>query len=428
MRLPTDINIEYQVIGAWVFSPATHYLVHNGKPEYFSDLEARTVFEVITDLYKTGIPIDLLSVNLKAQMSPAFISQISTAFTSDVNQEFHLRLLEQMSKQRKFLEFCQKVVTTPEYWNMDFLDMVNESTEVVNEVMDIKNWNVVQLESVTDEVIGRLDEAQIENPSGWFRLDKIIGGLKKQDLILIGGRPSMGKTAMGLCLAMAHEQHGGIPAFISLEMPKEAIVKRRLSIMTGIEAARFFNNTLTDYEKTLTRNRAGDNPTKMYIDDTSGMDIFTISSKCKQLVKHKGITALFVDYLQLIRGVEKSGNKADEVGRISTGLKHLARECNIPVIALAQLNRGVEGRPDKRPLLSDLRDSGQLEQDADVVLFPFRPEYYKRTEIEENPVFEEEERCELIIAKNRNGKIGSLGSIEHPTLIFDPKTIHYKFN
>lgn len=430
MKLPIEPNLEYQVIGAFVFSPDTHHLIANTKEEFFEIVENRDVFVVMQQMYKGGEVIDLIALNLKHPMQPDYISLFSTAFTSDANQEYHIRLLEQLSKQRKFLRFCEKVVSTPEYWTMDFAELAAENTAVLNDVMDLKNWNVVKLEGVTDEVLSRLDEVKIENPSGWFRLDKLIGGLKKQDLILVGGRPSMGKTAFALCLAMAHEQHGGVPAFFSLEMPKEAIVKRRLSIISGVEAAKFFNNTLDEYEKTIVRNRAGDNPTKIYIDDTSGMDIFTVVSKVKQLVKHKGITALFLDYLQLIRLVEysKGANKADEIGRISTALKHLARECNIPVVALAQLNRGVEGRPDKRPLLSDLRDSGQLEQDADVVLFPFRPEYYKRTEIEDNPVFESEEQCELIIAKNRNGKIGSLGSIEYKTLIFDPKTIQYKFN
>lgn len=426
MRLPTDVNLESQVLGIWIMIPASQYLIPNAKREFFSEPEFAMLFDTISEMYKDGLKIEMLTVNTKIN-NPSLLGRVANNVVSHANQEYYLRILEQFSKQRKFLHFCQKVSVSPEYWEKDFSELVKENTDVMNEIMDLRSWSVSKMSQVTTVTIENLDVQDIDNPSGWFRLDKLIGGFKKQDMILVGGRPAMGKTAFALCLAMAHEKMGGKPAFISLEMPKHAISTRRLSILSGVEAARIFNKTITSEEKELVKKANIRNPTNMLIDDTAGMDIYAIGSKIKQMVKHEYITSVFIDYIQLIKPLDNRASREQEVAKISTSLKQLARDCNICIIALAQLNRDVEKRTDRRPQLSDLRDSGQLEQDADVVLFPFRPEYYKKTEIEDNPVFENPENCEIIIAKNRNGKIGSLGSEQSKTLVFNPKTIEYIF-
>lgn len=425
--LPNSAQYEELVLGQLLIDKDSHHFIAHVTPEYFYNEDRRSIFAELKAMYQDEVPITGPAVTYRIQRHSE-VAELMRKGIGTATLEYHLRILEQLMRQRKFIEWCQKVANDQEYWNKDFGDMVDDNTVVMAEIMDLKNWKAYDMDSVTMMAIESLKNKQIENPSGWYSLDKFIGGLKKQDLILIAGRPGMGKTSLGLCLACAYEAQGGKPAFISLEMPKESIAMRRLSLISGFEAARIINKDLSDYEIEQVGVAAIETGTEMLIDDTPGMDIFAIGSKIKQMVRHSGITAVFVDYIQLIKPsvTGKHINKEQEIGRISTGLKLLARQLNIPIIAMAQVNRQNEARADKRPQLSDLRDSGQLEQDADVVLFPYRPTYYAKSELE-GATFEEIERCELIIAKNRNGKTGTLGGEKYDTFTFNPLTIQYIF-
>lgn len=425
--LPNDPHIEALVLGQLIAEPNFQDFIAHITPEFFYNEDRKSIFAECKIMYEAQIPISLASICQRIGRY-AEVAELTMHNIHSVTFEWYCRLLEQMMRQRMYILHCMKVVQDTEYWSKDFGDMVDDNTAVMAEIMDLKNWKAQDMSAATDDALESLKIKGIDNPSGWFTLDKFIGGFKRQDLILIAGRPGMGKTALGLCLACAHEIQGGKPAFISLEMPKDAIAKRRLSMISGFEASRIINKDLSDKEI----ERAGimhiNNPTGMLIDDTPGMDIYAIGSKIKQMVRHDKITAVFVDYIQLIKPSVsgKQINKEQEIGRISTGLKLLARQLNIPIIAMAQVNRNNEARNDKRPQLSDLRDSGQLEQDADVVMFPFRPKYYEKSELD-NQVFEEVENCELIIAKNRNGKTGTIGKPDKDYLTFDPLTIQYIF-
>ena len=240
--------------------------------------------------------------------------------------------------------------------------------------------------------------------TGFYDLDNITSGLQKSDLIILAARPSMGKTAFALNVAqnVALKGKKGVAIF-SLEMPKQQLVKRMLCAEAEVEADRVRTGNLQpkDWEKIVeAMTRLSD--ARIYIDDTSGVTAIDIKAKCRRLMmEEKELGLIVIDYLQLMEG----GNPNDrnqQISAISRSLKGLARELDVPIIALSQLSRGVEQRPDKRPMLSDLRDSGAIEQDADIVMFIYRDEYYNREDVENKG------KAEVIIAKHRNGSVGKI--------------------
>ena len=242
-------------------------------------------------------------------------------------------------------------------------------------------------------------------PTGFYDLDALTSGLQKSDLIILAARPSMGKTAFALNLAqnVALKGKKGVAIF-SLEMPKIQIAKRMLCAEAEVDTQR--SNTghmqLKDFQKlTDAMERLAD--TRIYIDDTAGVTATDIKAKCRRLMlEEKELGLIVIDYLQLMEGGGNPNDRNQQISAISRSLKGLARELNVPIIALSQLSRGVEARTDKRPMLSDLRDSGAIEQDADIVMFIYRDEYYNKDDVENKG------KAELIIAKHRNGPVGTV--------------------
>jgi replicative DNA helicase len=254
-------------------------------------------------------------------------------------------------------------------------------------------------------------------PTGFSEFDKMTAGLQPSDLIIVAGRPSMGKTALALNMAQsaAVEQGKGVAVF-SLEMAKEQLVMRMLCSQARIDASRMRGGFLKDSDWPKLAKAAGQlSQAPIYIDDTGAISILEMRAKCRRLQADKGLDLIMVDYLQLMRGSSSSdGSREREISEISRGLKALARELSVPVIALSQLNRSLEQRQDKRPMLSDLRESGAIEQDADVITFVYRDEYY-------NPESEDKGLAEIIIGKQRNGATGTvkLTFLKHFTLFAD---------
>jgi replicative DNA helicase len=231
--------------------------------------------------------------------------------------------------------------------------------------------------------------------TGWRYLDKYIGGYNEGDLIVIAGRPGMGKTAIALTLTKDFAKHNYKALFLSLEMSNDQLAKRYISLIGDIENWKIRNGRLQQIEIDKVINSANNQTIEFYIDDDVDTSIAQIKAKAKLHKSRKGLDLLVIDYIQLVKGTK--ANREQEIAEISRGLKLLAKELKMTVIVLAQLSRKSEERADKRPLLSDLRESGAIEQDADIVMFPFRPSYYEQ----EKPEVEE---AELIIAKNRNGE------------------------
>jgi replicative DNA helicase len=240
-------------------------------------------------------------------------------------------------------------------------------------------------------------------PTGFTDIDKLLGGLQRSDMIILAGRPSMGKT--GLALSFGHnaaKKYGQRVAFFSLEMSNEQIVQRLIAAETGIDSQRLRRGEIADEEWGRFVKATSDlAETNLFIDDTPSISALEMRTKARRLHAEFGLDLLVVDYLQLMRGDYRSENRVQEISSISRSLKALARELNVPVLALSQLSRGVESRTDKRPILSDLRDSGAIEQDADVVIFIYRDEMY-------NENTERKNIADIIVAKHRNGPTGSV--------------------
>jgi len=240
-------------------------------------------------------------------------------------------------------------------------------------------------------------------PTGFADIDKLLGGLQRSDMIILAARPSVGKTSLALSIAhSAAKRYGQRVAFFSLEMSDEQVVQRLISAETAIDSQRLRRGDIADDEWGRFMKAASDlSETLFFIDDTPGISALELRTKARRLHAEVGIDLIVVDYLQLMRGDFRSENRVQEISAISRALKALARELNVPVLALSQLSRGVESRSNKRPILSDLRESGALEQDADVVVFIYRDEMY-------NENTERKNIADIIVAKHRNGPTGSV--------------------
>jgi replicative DNA helicase len=296
-------------------------------------------------------------------------------------------------------------------------EMVKDLQSILDETTFSTHKEPDSIVKVTNKVVDQIVENSLKGgaltgkQTGWRYLDKYIGGYNEGDLIVVAGRPGMGKTAIALTLTKDFAKYNHKALFLSLEMSNEQLAKRYLSLIGNIENWKIRNGRLEQIEIDKVINTANNQTIEFYIDDDVDTSIAQIKAKAKLHKSRKGLDLLVIDYIQLIKGTK--ANREQEIAEISRGLKLLAKELKITVIVLAQLSRKSEERQDKRPMLSDLRESGAIEQDADIVMFPFRPAYYDT----EKPDVEE---AELIIAKNRNGECCTI-----PTT-FEGKLTEYK--
>lgn len=381
----------------------------------------RLIWEAIIVLFREDSPIDMRTVVNKLRTNghldlvggAFYIAELTSKVASAANIEYHAHLIIEASIKRTLIQEASKIHQEAYEDGSDVFDLLASVQGRLDTIATsyFKCGSVVAgevyRETVKHIIESRNDHGITGIQTGYNELDLITGGWQAPDLVIIAARPSMGKTVVGLSIAKnAASQFKKPVGFFSLEMSKRQLMQRMIATDSEVDLDSIIRGRTSDHElKQIADRTGGLSNMKLHIDDTPAISILELRAKARRMKHEFDIQMIVIDYLQLMRGDVK-GNREQEVASISRGLKSLAKELNIPVIALSQLSRGVEGRGDKRPQLSDLRESGSIEQDADVVMFLFRAEYYKiETDEAGLPT---QGILEIITAKNRNGKTGSV--------------------
>ncbi|OGQ22667.1 MAG: replicative DNA helicase [Deltaproteobacteria bacterium RIFCSPLOWO2_02_FULL_44_10] len=414
---PQNIEAEQAVLGAMLLdNESIHRAIELVQPLDFYRETHRHIYEAILSLYQRNEPADLVTLTselknkklLESIGGATFIATLVDAVPTAANIVPYCRIIHEKAIVRRLIEGATKIVSQGYDHHGDtdeFLDRAEQMIFDVAERRAKQGFSPVK-EIVKDsfKAIEQLYEKReliTGLPTGFKELDRLTAGFQRSDLIIIAGRPSMGKTAFALNIveSAAIDTHK-ICAVFSLEMSKEQLVQRMLCSRALVDASKLRGGFLaeSDWPK-LTRAAGLLSEASIFIDDTPALTVLEVRAKARRLQREHGIDMIIVDYLQLMRGVGRVESREREISEISRSLKALAKEVNVPVIALSQLNRGVESRQDKRPQLSDLRESGSIEQDADVVAFIYRDEMY-------NPDSPDAGKAEIIIGKQRNGPTG----------------------
>ena len=419
--LPHSLEAEQSVVGAMLMDKdAIMTAAEIVSREDFYQTAYGILFEAMVELFNEGKPVDLITLQerLKEKDVPPEITSLEfardllTAVPTSANVKYYAEIVMEKSMLRKLIKLNEEIENMC-YLGRDSLEAVLETTEkrVFELVQKRKTGDYVPIKQVVLNALDKIEKSSKTKgtvtgiPTGFIDLDYKTSGLQPSDLILVAARPSMGKTAFVLNIAqhVAFRSNKTVAIF-SLEMSKEQLVNRLFSLESQVDAQLLRTGNLkdSDWEK-LIEGAGVIGKSKMIIDDTPGISISELRSKCRKFKLEQGLDLIIIDYLQLMTG--RVGGRAEsrqqEISDISRSLKGLARELNVPVIALSQLSRAVEQRPDHRPMMSDLRESGAIEQDADVVMFIYRDDYYNKDTDMKNI-------AEIIIAKQRNGPIGTV--------------------
>jgi len=421
---PHAIEAEISVIGSMMLnrqSIAKVVEIIEGEA-FYSDIH-KIIFETLTQMFEKGTPVDLITVTeelkkkgkLEYVGGEFYLAEINLKTPSAANIESHALIVLEKFLKRQLIEASGQILVNAYDDTADVLDEIDRAEAAIFKLAEkrfSKSYRKIsELVHEAYELIEQLSQRDSNVPSGVPSgikgLDKILGGFQNSDLIIIAARPSMGKTALGLTLASNAALHYKIPlAFFTIEMSSSQIVVRLLSAEAKVnqQNIRTGQLTSTDHQKIVSAlGRLKDSP--IVIDDSPMLNILELRAKCRRLKSEHNIKLVIVDYLQLLHA-PKAESREREISIISSTLKQIAKELEIPVIALAQLNRSIESRKDRRPMLSDLRESGSIEQDADVVMFVNRPEVYNALEFEDGETTEG--KAELIVGKQRNGPIGTV--------------------
>ncbi|MCU0473624.1 MAG: replicative DNA helicase [Bacteroidales bacterium] len=419
---PQAIDMEEAVLGAIMLEKeAVITILDILKPESFYKDAHRKIFKAISDLSLREYPVDLYTVTeelkahheLESVGGPVYLTQLTSKVVSAANVDYHARIVAQKYIQRELIRVSTEIQTRSFDDTWDVTELLDYSE---NELFQIAEGNIKREVSPINMVIkdaireieeaGKREDALVGTPSGFTKLDRLTSGWQKSELIIIAARPSMGKTALALSMArnMAIE-HGKKVAIFSCEMSSIQLVNRLIVAETDIPGDKIRNGRLSEEEwKQLDTRIKKLVQAPIFIDDTPAISIFELRAKCRRLMAQHKLDIVIVDYLQLMSGPDNAGSREQEVSNISRSLKSIAKELNVPIIALSQLNRSVEMRGGtKRPLLSDLRESGAIEQDADMVVFIHRQEKFGITTFEDGS--STKGIAEIILAKNRNGPV-----------------------
>jgi replicative DNA helicase len=423
--LPQNVEAEAGVLGSLLISPDAIVQVADFlHSEDFYRESHRTIFQAAVELYEAGEPADLITLTdelarrgkLDEVGGAAYVSSLANQVPTSLNIKQYARIVERTSILRRLIQAASQIAAVA-YNDPDAEAALQQSEQLLAGVS--QRYARTDLEHIREalrDYINKLDQlhdhrgAIVGVASGFSDLDRMTGGLQKSDLVILAARPSVGKTA--LALSLAHNtslRFGHSVAIFSLEMSKEQLVQRLLSMDAAVDQQKLRTGYLTDDEWDRISDSFGKlSEANIYIDDTPGISMVEMRSKARRLMQERGFDVLIVDYLQLMQGSSSNGNssrghenRVQEISEISRGLKGIARELNIPVVALSQLSRAVESRNDKKPQLSDLRESGAIEQDADIVMFIYRDEVY-------NPDTDRKNIADIIVAKHRNGPIGQI--------------------
>ena len=424
--MPHSAEAEQSVIGSMLMDrEAIMIAAEIITGEDFYQRQYGIVFEAMAELFNEEQPVDLVTLQnrLRAKDVPEeisgmeFVRELLNATYTSSNVKYYANIVAEKSTLRKLIRVNEEISNLC-YGGTEPLEEVLEQTEkrIFDLVQRRNTGEFVPIKRVVLNAIQKIESASRTKgnvtgiATGFKDLDYQTSGFQPSDLILIAARPSMGKTAFVLNIAqyMAFRSQETVAVF-SLEMSKEQLVNRLLSMESGVDAQKLRNGNLSDGEwERLVEGAEGVARSNLIIDDTPGITLAELRSKCRKYKLENGLGIIMIDYLQLMSGGGRSSDsRQQEISDISRGLKSLARELNVPVVALSQLSRAVEQRPDHRPMLSDLRESGAIEQDADMVMFLYRDAYYNKDSEMKN-------LAEVIVAKQRNGPIGTINLLWMP--------------
>jgi replicative DNA helicase len=416
---PQSTEAEQSIIGALLLEKeALPKVLEILKPENFYREAHREVFQAMIKLFEQNEPLDLITLTeclrkldkLEAVGGASYLASLTEQIPTAANVEYYAKIVKEKSILRKLIYSATEIVAKGYSKQEDVGEVLDFAEKSIFEIAEYQiKPSFSQLKEVlkgsfkTIEKLYEKKELVTGVPTGFTEIDRMTSGLQPSELIIIAGRPSMGKTA--LCLNMAHYAASDtrVPvAIFSLEMSKEQIALRMLCSEARVDAHKLRSGFLgeSDWPK-LTRAAGILSESKIFIDDTPSLPVLEMRAKARRLKAEHGLGMVIVDYLQLMRGMGKMDNREQEISEISRSLKALAKEIQVPVVALSQLNRRVEDRAEKRPMLADLRESGAIEQDADVILFLYRDEVY-------NPNSEARGTADVIIGKQRNGPTGEV--------------------
>ena len=418
--MPNSLEAEQSVIGSMIMDQdaivtAMEILLQ----EDFYHKQYGILFDAMIELYSSGQPVDLVTLQNKLKekdvpqevSSLEFVGELVRAVPTSANVKYYCNIVKENSMKRKLIRVTEEIENEC-YAGKESLESVLDKTEhdIFALLSSRTGGDYVPIRQVVMNALEKIEKASQQDgnvtgiPTGFIDLDYRTAGLQPSDLVLIAARPSMGKTAFVLNIAQYVAFHENMcTAIFSLEMSKEQLVNRMLSMESNVDSQKLRTGTLTDADWDAVVEGIGTiGSSKLVIDDTPGISIMELRSKCRKVKLEHGLDLVMIDYLQLMSGSGKNGdNRQQEISEISRSLKAIARELSVPVIALSQLSRACETRTDHRPMLSDLRESGAIEQDADVVMFLYRDDYYNKDT--DNP-----NTAEVIIAKQRNGPIGTV--------------------
>ncbi len=417
--MPHSMEAEQAVIGSMIMDiEAVTVASEVITGEDFYSRQYGILFETMVEMNEEGQPIDLVTLQnrLREKDVPPevsgleFVRELLTSVPTSANIKYYANIVAEKSLLRKMIKLNEEIANTC-YAGKESLEFIMEDTEkrMFQLLQRHDTGDFVPIRQIVMNAMDKIESAAKNKgsvtgiPTGFTDLDYRTAGMQPSDLVLIAARPSMGKTAFVLNIAQHVAFKKNLPVVIfSLEMSKEQLVNRMFSLESSVDAQKLRTGQLNDQDwERLIESAGVIGRSKLMIDDTPGISISELRSKCRKLKLEHGLSMIIIDYLQLMSGSGRSESRQNEISEISRSLKAVARELNVPVLALSQLSRAVEQRPDHRPMLSDLRESGAIEQDADVVMFIYRDDYY-------NHDTDRKGVSEIIIAKQRNGPIGTV--------------------
>ncbi|MFZ5647387.1 MAG: replicative DNA helicase [Bacillota bacterium] len=416
---PQNIDAEQWVLGSIFIDRDTLYRVSRFlKPDDFYLESHRLIYRAFLDLDESGVPADLVTVtdllrqhgDLEKAGGATYVASLAGMVPTAANAESYARIIEEKSLLRSLISMATRIAGMGYEGGEDAEKLIDEAENMLLELSSRRSSSgFTPIDRILVEIF-KIIEDRYRNKgkingvlTGFSDLDRLCCGLQQGDLIIVAGRPAMGKTSFGLTIAHQAALHNNVPtAVFSLEMSKAQLVQRVLcaEAMVDMQKVRSGNLGELDWNK-MAEAAARLTRVPLFIDDSPGLSVRQVRAKARRLKAEKGLGLIVIDYLQLMQGSSRSENRQQEIADISRSLKSMAKDLEVPVIALAQLSRSVEQRDKKRPIMSDLRESGSLEQDADIVMFIYREEYYK-------PDTEKKGIAEIIVAKQRNGPTGTV--------------------
>ncbi|HEY9062177.1 MAG TPA: replicative DNA helicase [Pseudobacteroides sp.] len=416
---PQSIEAEQSVIGSMLLDKEVIPVVTEVlKSEDFYRADHKEIFEAVMDLFDSGEPVDLITVSEQLKLRGTldniggleYLTNIASAVPTTANAKHYAKIVEEKSTLRKLIKASSEIVNLGYEASEELSYIVDKAEKSIFDVLQKRGTQgFAPIKEVLVDAFNKLEELYNNKghvtgiPTKFVDLDYKTSGLHNSDLILVAARPAMGKTAFALNIAQNAAVYSGVPvAIFSLEMSKEQLVSRILCSEAMVDSQKVKTGKLEDDDwKKIARALGPLSEAPIYIDDTPGISISEIRAKCRRLKLEKNLGLVVIDYLQLMQGRGKTESRQQEISDISRSLKILAKEINVPIITLSQLSRAPEQRADHRPILSDLRESGAIEQDADIVIFLYRDDYY-------NPETDKKNIAEVILAKHRSGSTGTV--------------------